>query len=81
MRALQAFSALALSAGLAACGGGSSGDAVPGASNEVPVSATASIASFIEYAGSVMRSETAEPLSVDNARPPTSETDEPISVP
>ena len=80
MRALQAFSALALSAGLAACGGGSV-DVVPGASNEVPVSATASIASFIEYAGSVMRSETAEPLSVDKARPPVSDTDEPISVP
>jgi hypothetical protein len=82
MKAIQAIAALALSAGLAGCGGGVSVEpAPPMASNEVPASATASTASFSKYAGSVQRSETADPLSVDKLRPPTSETDEPVSVP
>jgi len=82
MKAIQAFTALALSAGLAGCGGGSSVEPTPPmVPNEVPASATASAASFSQYAGSVKRSETSEPLTVDKLRPPTSETDEPVSIP
>lgn len=78
MKAIHAWAVLALTAGLAACGGGSTVE--PPAQSEVPASATASIASFSKYAGSVKRSETADPLLVDKVQPPTSETDEPISV-
>jgi hypothetical protein len=82
MRAIQAITALALAAGLAACGDGSSAEpAPPMASNEVPASATASTASFSQYAGSVKPSETTDPLTVDKVQPPTSETEEPVSIP
>jgi multidrug efflux pump subunit AcrA (membrane-fusion protein) len=78
MKTIQAWAILALTAGLAACGGGSTAE--PPVQNEVPASATASTASFSKYAGSVKRSETANPLLVDKVQPPTSETDEPIGV-
>jgi uncharacterized lipoprotein YmbA len=78
MKAIQAWAVLALTASLAACGGGS--PAEPPAPNQVPASATASPAAYSHFAGSVKPSETADPLTVDKVQPPTSETDEPISV-
>jgi hypothetical protein len=63
-------------AALAACGGGS--DPVPPVvDNTVPASALASPAAFTSYVASLPASETAEPVDVNQAVPPTSETDEP----
>jgi hypothetical protein len=78
MKAIQAWAVLALTAGLVACGGGSTAE--PPMQNEVPASATASPAAYSRYAGSVKPNETADPLLVDKVQPPTSETDEPIGV-
>ena len=53
---------------------------VPAAEVELPDSATASTAAYAAYAGSQAPSETAEPVLVDKAVPPTSETEEPVDV-
>ena len=79
MKATQALFALALSVGLAACGGGYD-DAPVTSPNEVPASATVSSASYSQYAGSLVTTETGRPLDSSNVRAPTSETDTPIPV-
>ncbi len=66
---------------LAGCFGGSSDEPVAETPpTEVPASATASTTAFVAYTGSLAASETAEPLNVANATPPTSETEEPQTV-
>ena len=81
------LSILMLTVGLAACGGSDDAPAPapapvppPVASNEVPASATASVAAYSQYAGAQAASEVIEPLDVDKVVPPTSESDEPIDV-
>lgn len=68
---------------LAACGGGGGGfDAPPPPTvnpNEVPPTATATVASFVNYLDALPRSETGEPLLIDNATPPVSDTAEPLA--
>lgn len=64
-------------AALAACGGSGSDPMPPAADNTVPASALASPAAFTSYVASLPASETAEPVDVNQAQPPTSETDEP----
>ena len=62
---------------LAACGDTPPAElpaAPPAASNEVPTSATASITSYTQYAGSLAKTETGQPLDVNKVVPPTSET-------
>ena len=67
---------------LAACGGGSNSPepVPPAAANEVPASATASVAAYSAYAGSMLPDESAAPLGMAKVTAPTSETDEPIEV-
>jgi hypothetical protein len=80
MKAIQAFTTLALAVGLAACGGGSSSDPMPAAANEVPASATVSSASYTQFVGSLAKTETGLPLEVNKVVPPTSETELPVPV-
>ena len=80
MKAIQALAVLALCAGLAACGGGSSEDPAPALPSEVPASATVSAASYSQFAGSLVKTETGQPLDVNKVVPPTSETEEPLPV-
>ncbi|MDP1693473.1 MAG: hypothetical protein Q8L49_16245 [Burkholderiaceae bacterium] len=68
------FPALTMSVVLVACGGS------PLSSDEVPPGATDSPAAYSQYVGSLAASDSAEPLDIDNAVPPTSETDAPIDV-
>ncbi|WP_088279313.1 hypothetical protein [Ideonella sp. A 288] len=82
------LSLLTLAVALTACGGGDDAspppptDPVPPpvASNEVPASATASVGAFGQYVGGLPASDAAEPLDIDKAMPPTSDTDEPLDL-
>ena len=68
---------------LGACGDSPTSEIVvppPVVSNEVPGSATASTLAYSQYAGSLAASDSSEPLDVSKVVPPTSETEEPISV-
>jgi hypothetical protein len=84
LRTLLAAAPLALM--LAGCFGGGDDDnpapmpPPPAAETELPDSATASTAAFAAFAGSQPPSESAEPVGVDKAVPPTSETEEPVDV-
>ena len=49
-------------------------------SNEVPASASASVASYTQYASSLAKTETGQPLDVSKVVPPTSETELPLPV-
>jgi ABC-type glycerol-3-phosphate transport system substrate-binding protein len=72
---------LAVAAGLAACGGGGGGDPVaPAATNEVPASATVSATAYTEFAKTLQNSDVSQPLDVQSVKPPTSETDAPLSL-
>lgn len=74
--------AMALGASLVACGGGGDGAApAPSADgDDVPASATASTQAYSMFVGSLPADEHSEPLGVNLAVPPTSETEEPIDV-
>ena len=76
------LSTLATAGLLAACGGGSDYEPpMPMPSNEVPSSALVSSQSYTEYSASLARSETAEPVDVNNVtNPPRSETAEPATI-
>jgi len=65
---------------LAACGGSNAPDPVAAEPTEVPASATVSATALVGYAAALPASETLEPLSIEKAMPPTSETDEPLPV-
>lgn len=77
------FAALAAAALLAACGGGSSYEAPPqvlGDPTIFPASAVASVDSFVAYTAGLAEDDQREPLVVEGAVPPTSETAEPAPV-
>jgi hypothetical protein len=83
MRLTKGLLAACVAVLLAGCGDSPSADlpAPPvAASNEVPASATVSVASYAQYAGSLPKSETGEPLDVSKVVPPTSETELPVPV-
>ncbi len=65
---------------LAACGDnpGQPNAEPPPAANEVPAEANASPAAFVAWMDRQPESDTREPLGVEGAMPPTSETDEPV---
>jgi hypothetical protein len=74
--------ALALAGVLAGCGGGDDGNVddtamAEDATGKVPPSATASILAFVGFVGRQAPADQAEPLSLEGATPPTSETEEP----
>jgi hypothetical protein len=75
---------LALAGVLAGCGGGD-GEAddtamAEDATGKVPSSATSSIQAFVGFVGRQAPADQAEPLSLQGATPPTSETDEPMDL-
>jgi hypothetical protein len=79
MKRFSLFAALATSLVLVACGDNPA-DAVPEAvvnSNEVPSSAMASAQAYTSFAGSLQKSDTDQPLGLQNTLPPTSETEAP----
>ncbi len=81
MNRLLTFTALALTGLLlTACGGDNAPAQVPAANNEVPASALASPQALVDWSTALATSETAEPLDVQKAMPPTSDTDEPSPV-
>ena len=80
MRTLALVPLLLAGALLSACGGGSDDMSTTAVSNEVPATATASIAAFASYAGALDASDAAEPLDVSSVTPPTSDTDEPVTL-
>jgi hypothetical protein len=78
--------ALACTAMLAACGGGS-GSAAPAAAapaqaavNAVPVAADQSVGALVAWASTLPDSETGQPLRTDAFTPPVSETMQPVDV-
>jgi ABC-type glycerol-3-phosphate transport system substrate-binding protein len=73
----KASLALAALIVLSACGGGGR-DGGPAAVETLPDSAVASPESFSRWVGMREASETRDPLAIDAAVPPTSETAEPI---
>lgn len=64
---------------LAACGGFSGG---PSVTSEVPASASASIAGFIDYLKElvVTPAETLEPVDVSSVTPPRDDTSSPVPI-
>jgi hypothetical protein len=77
--------ALALAGVLAGCGGGDDGNfddtaTAEDATGKVPPSAMASIQAFVGFVGQQSPADQAEPLSLEGATPPTSETEEPQPV-
>ena len=80
MKTRLCIAALALLT-LAACGGGGGSDDTPAAQDDtVPASALASLTSFTDWLGKHMANDAKEPLMMNSALPPMSETDEPIDV-
>jgi hypothetical protein len=66
---------------LAGCGGGGGGDNFAVAEDAtVPVAALTSAEAFSRWLANRPASDTGDPLSLLEAMPPTSETDEPIEV-
>lgn len=82
MRLDKILLAAGLAVLLAACSDGPSAElpSEPPASNEVPASATATITSWAQYAGSLAKTETGQPVDVSKVVPPTSETELPVPV-
>ena len=81
---LTTLATMASSLALVACGGGGGFEAPPAPppvnANEVPASATASIPAFVNYLDTLRASEGSEPLGLDAANPPSSDTVEPLAV-
>jgi hypothetical protein len=71
--------AVLLVAALAGCGGDPEANVVtpPQAQQGVPASALASPSALVQYLGGLAAQDTADPLTLDGAVPPVSETDEP----
>lgn len=82
MRTMSASTLILATLALAACGGGGGYEAPPAtpAGNVVPPSATASVASFVNYVGTLPASEGADPVELQQLAPPTSESDDPQPV-
>ena len=72
--------AAAALATLAACGGGGGSDAVAEELTAVPDSALASVDAFSGWVGERPASETKDPLAMNSAMPPLSETAEPTEI-
>jgi hypothetical protein len=78
MNLRNSLNGLGLCALLAACGDSpETAEPPPAAANEVPASATTSSRAYAAYAGSLVASDTREPLDVNKVTPPTSETESP----
>ncbi len=83
MKAFQLLTLAGVALVLAACGGGggSAEEPVkPQASNKVPTSATASVASYTDYVAMTAGGNASDQLDVQDVKPPTSEVDLPSKV-
>jgi hypothetical protein len=83
MRTLHASTLILATLALGACGGGGGGYEPPTETptgNAVPPTATASIASFVGYVGTLLPIDSTEPLDIQQVTPPTTENDEPLPV-
>jgi len=68
---------------LAACGGGGGGGdapAPPQADDQVPAGALASPAAFTQWAATIAPSEADDAKKLEAVTPPTSETDQPLTL-
>ncbi len=79
MKAKLCIAAAALLA-LAACGGGGGDDNSAAQDATVPTSALASLRSFTSWLGNRPASDVNEPLMMNSALPPTSDTEEPVDI-
>jgi ABC-type glycerol-3-phosphate transport system substrate-binding protein len=79
MKAKLCIAAAALLA-LAACGGGGGDDNSAAQDATVPASALASLGSFTSWLGNRPASDVKEPLMMNSAQPPTSDTEEPVDI-
>ena len=70
----------ALVLALGGCGGGGGGYAAPVATDQVPPEAVASTPALAAFLKALPASDTAEPLRLAGAVPPTSETEEPAEI-
>lgn len=80
---MKRLSAVALLAGLAACGGGGISAQGPAANDrEVPASAGQSNAAFVAFLGvlATRKDDTSEGLTMDSFAAPSSEVEEPIGL-
>lgn len=71
---------LAAALALSACGGGGDGPSTPEPLTQVPASALTSTSAYTEFARSLSRTETGEPLSVIGVTPPVSESALPLGL-
>ncbi len=81
MRLQHALVVAAATLLLAACGDSPQADMSeppPAATREVPASATASPAAYTQFAATLPKSESDEPLDVRKVTPPTSESEAPL---
>ena len=73
--------ALAAAAALSGCfGGGDSNETPPPGRAEVPASALVSTTAWVNYTASLPVSESGAPVEVNNANPPTSESEAPKQI-
>jgi hypothetical protein len=76
---LAALSAVVVA--LAGCGNGDDDDnPPPPPADEVPASALVSTQSFVAFLQGLVPNDTAEPLKLNGAVPPVSETEEPVEI-
>jgi hypothetical protein len=81
MKTYSTLCALGLALVLAGCGGSDGATAPPLGQAEVPASAMSSVRAFNQFVGSLSASDTDEALLLkDNAKPPVTETGEPMPV-
>ena len=84
MKLKTSLAALGLSLLLAACGDSPQDVAAPApappSTGDVPNSALATATAYSQFAASLAKTETGQPLDVNGVTPPTSETADPIPV-
>jgi hypothetical protein len=74
------FCIVAATALLAACGGGGGGDDAASELTMVPDEAVATSDAFSSWVGARQPSDTKDPLAMNAAMPPSSETAEPVDI-
>ena len=80
MKKIHHMAAALLAASLlAACGDSVTDDSSPPPITEVPASAGDSPTAYVQFTGSLVSSEIATPLGLNNVTAPTSETETPIT--
>jgi environmental stress-induced protein Ves len=85
MKLTTTLAVLGMSMLLAACGDNPQDEAAPAqpqaSTGDVPASALGTATAYSQFAASLVKTETGQPLEVNGVTPPTSETADPIPVP